>query len=197
MSKTKKIIITIASILLCALIVIAVICKSNQNVQKIIKDDFGSSISVVLDNPSDYGLSDIDASSDIEILNEININNISNDKGNVISIPVVIDGNIKLIYSISLTACSYNVSIGKDYAPLLNEMRKNGYNEVYIIQDEYTFYAISDNHIYKQSGQEITQVDEKDLDFTIQDNMQKSDLSSVNDDYTQTAVESLKAAYKE
>ena len=80
MSKTKKIIITIISILLCALIVIAVICKSNQNIQKIIKDDFGSSMSVVLDNPSDYGLSDIDASSDIEILNEININNISNDK---------------------------------------------------------------------------------------------------------------------
>ena len=192
MSKTKKIIITIISILLCALI-----CKSNQNIQKIIKDDFGSSMSVVLDNPSDYGLSDIDASSDIEILNEININNISNDKGNVISIPVVINNNIELIYSISLIACSYNVSVGKDYAPLLNEMRKNGYNEVYIIQDEYTFYAISDNHIYKQSGQEITQVDEKDLDFTIQDDMQKSDLSSVNDDYTQAAVESLKTANKE
>lgn len=182
MSKTKKIIITIISILLCALIVIAVVCKSNQNVQKIIKDDFGSSISVVLDNPSDYGLSDIDASSDIEILNETNINNLSNDKGNVISIPVVINDNIELIYSISLTACSYNVSVGKDYAPLLNEMRKNGYNEVYIIQDEYTFYAISDNHIYKQSGQEITQIDEKDLDFTIQDDMKKSDLSSVNDE---------------
>lgn len=194
MSKTKKIIITIISILLCVLIVIAVIFKSNQNVQKIIKDDFGSLISVVLDNPSDYGLSDIDASSDIEILNEININNISNDKGNVISIPVVINGNIELIYSISLTACSYNVSVGKDYALLLNEMRKNGYNEVYIIQDEYTFYAISDNHIYKQSGQEITQIDEKDLDFTVQDDMKKSDLSSVNDEYTQAAVESLKTA---
>lgn len=102
---------------------IAVVCKSNQ-CSKIIKDDFGSSISVVLDNPSDYGLSDIDASSDIEILNEININNISNDKGNVISIPVIIDGNIELIYSISLTACSYNVSVGKDYAPLLNEMKR-------------------------------------------------------------------------
>ena len=194
MSKTKKIIIAIVSILLCALIVIAVICKSSQNVQKIIKDDFGSLMSVILDNPSDYGLYDIDASSDIEILNEININNLSNDKGNVISIPVVINGNIELIYSISMTAFSYNVSVGEDYAPLLNEMRKNGYNEVYIIQDEYTFYAISDNHIFKQSGQEITQVDEKDLDFTIQDDMKKSNLSSVNDDYTQTAVESLKTA---
>ena len=102
-----------------------------------------------------------------------------------------------MIYSISLTACSYNVSVGKDYAPLLNEMRKNGYNEVYIIQDEYTFYAISNNHIYKQSGQKITQVDEKDLDFTIQDDMKKSDLSSVNDDYTQAAVESLKTANNE
>lgn len=194
MSKTKKIIIAIVSILLCALIVIAVICKSNQNVQKIIKDDFGSLMSDILDNPSDYGLSDIDTSNDIEILNEININNLSNDKGNVISIPVVINDNIELIYSISLTAFSYNVSVGKDYAPLLNEMRKNGYNKVYIIQDEYTFYAVSDNHIYKQSGQEITQVDEKDLDFTVQDDMQKSDLSSVNDDYTQAAVESLKTA---
>ena len=197
MSKTKKIIFVIVSILLCALILIAIICKSNQNVQKIIKDDFGSSMSVVLDNPNDFGLSDIDASSDIEILNEININNLSNDKGNVISIPVTINGNIELIYSISLTAFSYNVSVGKDYAPLLNEIRKNGYNEVYIIQDEYTFYAISDNHIYKQSGQEITQVDEKDLGFTVQDDMKKSDLSSVNDDYTQAAVESLKTTNNE
>lgn len=72
-------------------------------------------------------------------------------------------------------------------------MKKNDLNEIYIIQDNYTFYAVSGNYIYKQVGQTVTQIDEQELNFSIQEDMQISKLNSVNNDYTQTAIESLEA----
>lgn len=33
----------------------------------------------------------------------------------------------------------YNATLGRNFAPLLNEMKKNGLNEIYIVQDNYTF----------------------------------------------------------
>ena len=70
-------------------------------------------------------------------------------------------------------------------------MKNKGLNEIYIVQDNYTFYAISKNYIYKQVGQTVTQIDDQALDFSIQDDMQISILNSVNNDYTQMAIKSL------
>ena len=112
---------------------------------------------------------------------------------NVVNLPVIVNGEIELVFTISKTFCNYNVSLGKDFAPLLSEMKKNDLNEIYIIQDNYTFYAVSGNYIYKQVGQTVTQIDEQELNFSIQEDMQISKLNSVNNDYTQTAIESLEA----
>lgn len=194
MNKTKKIIIITVTIFICASIGISIICNINKNEKNIIKNNFGSLMSEILNNSEVYGLYNADYSSNIEILNEVKINNLEYKKGrssNVINLPVVINGEIELIFSVSNQFCSCNVSLGKDFAPLLNEMKKKGLNEIYIVQDNYTFYAISKNYICKQVGQTVTQIDDQELDFSIQDDMQISILNSVNNDYTQMAIKSL------
>ena len=194
MNKTKKIIIITVTIFICASIGISIIYNINKNEKSIIKNNFGSLMSEVLNNSEVYGLYNADYSSNIEILNGVKINNLEYKKGrssNVINLPVVINGEIGLIFSVSNQFCSCNVSLGKDFAPLLNEMKNKGLNEIYIVQDNYTFYAISKNYIYKQVGQTVTQIDDQALDFSIQDDMQISILNSVNNDYTQMAIKSL------
>lgn len=52
---------------------------------------------------------------------------------------MVIDWKIKLILSLMKTDEGYNATLGRNFAPLLNEMKKNGLNEIYIVQDNYTF----------------------------------------------------------
>ena len=96
-----------------------------------------------------------------------------------------------MIFVITKGRCSYNVSLGRDFAPLLNEMKKNGYDEVYIVQDNFTFYAIFGENVYKQAGQTVTQTNLEDLQFSISSNMEKSRLNHVNQDYTQIAIDSL------
>ena len=152
-------------------------------------------MSEVLNNSEVYGLYNVDFTN-IEILNEVIINDVESEKrkpSNVVNLPVIVNGEIELVFTISKTFCNYNVSLGKDFAPLLSEMKKNDLNEIYIIQDNYTFYAVSGNYIYKQVGQTVTQIDEQELNFSIQEDMQISKLNSVNNDYTQTAIESLEA----
>lgn len=194
MNKPKMIIIITVATFICASIGISIICNLNKNEKNIIRYNFGSLMSEVLNNSEVYGLYNVDYSSNIEILNEVKINHLECNKGKsskIINLPVVVNGKIELIFSISNQICSYNVSLGKDFAPLLNEMKKNGLNEIFIVQDNYTFYAMSKNYIYKQVGQTVTQIDDQELNFPIQDDMQISILNSVNNDYTQKAIKSL------
>lgn len=60
----------------------------------------------------------------------------------------------------------YNATLGRNFAPLLNEMKKNGLNEIYIVQDNYTFMPCW-KIIYKQVGQTVTQIDDQELNFSI------------------------------
>ena len=195
MNKIKKIIVVTVTVFICASIVIFIMCNINKNEYTIIKKNFGSLMSEVLNNSEVYGLYNVDFTN-IEILNEVIINDVESEKrkpSNVVNLPVIVNGEIELVFTISKTFCNYNVSLGKDFAPLLSEMKKNDLNEIYIIQDNYTFYAVSGNYIYKQVGQTVTQIDEQELNFSIQEDMQISKLNSVNNDYTQTAIESLEA----
>lgn len=195
MNKIKKIIVVTVTVFICASIGIFIMCNINKNENTIIKKNFGSLMSEVLNNSEVYGLYNVDFTN-IEILNEVIINDVESEKrkpSNVVNLPVIVNGEIELVFTISKTFCNYNVSLGKDFAPLLSEMKKNDLNEIYIIQDNYTFYAVSGNYIYKQVGQTVTQIDEQELNFSIQEDMQISKLNSVNNDYTQTAIESLEA----
>lgn len=195
MNKIKKIIIITVTVFICASIGISIMCNTNKNENAIIKKKFGSLMSEVLNNSEVYGLYNVDFTN-IEILNEVIINDVESEErksSNVVNLPVIVNGEIELIFTISKTFCNYNVSLGKDFAPLLSELKKNGLNEIYIIQDNYTFYAVSGNYIYKQVGQTVTQIDEQELNFSIREDMQISKLNSVNNDYTQTAIESLEA----
>ena len=195
MNKIKKIIVVTVTVFICASIGIFIMCNINKNENTIIKKNFGSLMSEVLNNSEGYGLYNVDFTN-IEILNEVIINDVESEKrkpSNVVNLPVIVNGEIELVFTISKTFCNYNVSLGKDFAPLLSEMKKNDLNEIYIIQDNYTFYAVSGNYIYKQVGQTVTQIDEQELNFSIQEDMQISKLNSVNNDYTQTAIESLEA----
>lgn len=184
-----------ATVFICASIGISIMRNANNSENTIIKKKFGSLMSEVLNNSEVYGFYNEDFT-DIEILNEVIINGVESEErksSNVVNLPVVVNGEIEFIFTISKTFCNYNASLGKDFAPLLSELRKNGLNEIYIIQDNYTFYAVSENYIYKQVGQIVTQIDEQELNFSIQKDMQISNLSSVNNDYTQTAIKSLEA----
>ena len=195
MNKIKKIIVVTVTVFICASIGIFIMCNINKNENTIIKKNFGSLMSEVLNNSEVYGLYNVDFTN-IEILNEVIINDVESEKrkpSNVVNLPVIVNGEIELVFTISKTFCNYNVSLGKDFAPLLSEMKKNDLNEIYIIQDNYTFYAVSGNYIYKQVGQTVTQIDEQELNFSIQEDMQISKPNSVNNDYTQTAIESLEA----
>lgn len=195
MNKIKKIIVVTVTVFICASIGIFIMCNINKNENTIIKKNFGSLMSEVLNNSEVYGLYNVDFTN-IEILNEVIINDVESEKrkpSNVVNLPVIVNGEIELVFTISKTFCNYNVSLGNDFAPLLSEMKKNDLNEIYIIQDNYTFYAVSGNYIYKQVGQTVTQIDEQELNFSIQEDMQISKLNSVNNDYTQTAIESLEA----
>lgn len=195
MNKIKKIIVVTVTVFICASIGIFIMYNINKNENTIIKKNFGSLMSEVLNNSEVYGLYNVDFTN-IEILNEVIINDVESEKrkpSNVVNLPVIVNGEIELVFTISKTFCNYNVSLGKDFAPLLSEMKKNDLNEIYIIQDNYTFYAVSGNYIYKQVGQTVTQIDEQELNFSIQEDMQISKLNSVNNDYTQTAIESLEA----
>ena len=76
MNKTKKIIIITVTIFICASIGISIIYNINKNEKSIIKNNFGSLMSEVLNNSEVYGLYNADYSSNIEILNEVKINNL-------------------------------------------------------------------------------------------------------------------------
>lgn len=90
---------------------------------------------------------------------------------------------------------SFGATIGQDFAPLLNEVLSDGFNQVYLIQDDRTLYAIVDNNIYKQVGSEVIQVNKTE--------MRQSSLSSVtgispndlsfNEQYSAKAIESYRA----
>lgn len=190
----KKTVATIIAISICISICIFVICYHNNNEKFIIKYNFGALMNEFLNDAKSNEFENISDFNHIEIYDEVKINTINNkedEASNLTNLPVVINDKIELIFVITKGRCSYNVSLGRDFAPLLNEMKKNGYDEVYIVQDNFTFYAIFGENVYKQVGQTVTQTNLEDLQFSISSNMEKSRLNHVNQDYTQIAIDSL------
>lgn len=188
----------------------------NNNITYAIEDHFGSLALEIIDNPNVYEVESTDFS-DIEILNEVDIKDInvqsiyslneSEDDYEVTNLPVVINGKIELILSLINTDEGYNATLGKDFAPLLNEVQLNGDNEVSILQDGFMLYAITPGKIYKQIGNEVIEVtEEKESQHvlsgtTLSTNIVKTsynifDINTKNDGYTQAALESLSTEEK-
>lgn len=177
-----------------------------------IKDNFGSLALEIIDNAEIYEIENTDFSN-IEILNEIVINNMNfqssysvnqtKDNYEVTNLPVVIDGKIELILSIMKTDEGYNATLGRDFAPLLNEVQLNGDNEVSIVQDGFTLYAVTPNKAYKQIGSTVIDIaEENESTYSLNGNTfsaneinfanyNTSDLYTINHSYTQAALESL------
>ena len=182
------------------------------NVTFAIEDNFGSLALEIIDNAEVYEIENTDFSN-IEILNEVDINNINTqssysvnqteDNYEITNLPVVIDGKIELILSLMKTDEGYNATLGRDFAPLLNEVQLNGDNDVSIIQDGFTLYAITPNKTYKQVGSTVIDITEENETFyNINGAMfstneissadyNTTDLCDINDSYTQAALESL------
>lgn len=182
------------------------------NVTFAIEDNFGSLALEIINNAEVYEVGGTDFSN-IEILNEVDINNINTqssysvnqteDNYEVTNLPVVIDGKIELILSLMKTDEGYNATLGRDFAPLLNEVQLNGDNDVSIIQDGFTLYAITPNKTYKQVGSTVIDITEENETFyNINGAMfstneissadyNTTDLCDINDSYTQAALESL------
>ena len=144
------------------------------NVTFAIEDNFGSLALEIIDNAEVYEIENTDFSN-IEILNEVDINNINTqssysvnqteDNYEITNLPVVIDGKIELILSLMKTDEGYNATLGRDFAPLLNEVQLNGDNDVSIIQDGFTLYAITPNKTYKQVGSTVIDITEENETF--------------------------------
>ena len=79
MNKIKKIIVVTVTVFICASIGIFIMCNINKNENTIIKKNFGSLMSEVLNNSEVYGLYNVDFTN-IEILNEVIINDVESEK---------------------------------------------------------------------------------------------------------------------
>lgn len=167
--------------------------KPNKNIPEM----FGSLMGNVIEHPNLYGVDDIEVS-DLKVLNEVKIYNLKdnnkdvkeNKENSVTNYPVMIDDDIELIFAVIKKDGERTATLGTDFAPLLNLAKHNGAKEVKVIQDEYTFYAITDDKIYKQAGEAVTEISKDEVDFSYIENLPITKLNDVNDKLTKLAISS-------
>ncbi len=135
---------------------------SSTNVNTIISENFGYMLDSVIRRSEAYGI-DAEKFDDFTILNPVVFNSIEEEDDNSASVthfPVADEtGTICLIFDVIMTENGYTTSIGADFAPLLNAVYANESTSVVLVQDEYSFYAISDTACYSQSGNAIDSMD--------------------------------------
>lgn len=191
--KSKIIGISIALLVIILLIIVAVFSfnktdEPNKNTQEM----FGSLMSNVIEHPNLNGFNNIEVAN-LKVLNEVKIYDLKEDNKGVnkkleTNYPIMVDDEIILIFSEVKINGKSTASLGTEFAPLLNIAKQNGVNEVKVIKDGYTFYAISDDKVYKQEGDLVTEISKEEMDFLSLDNVKTTYLNDVNDKLTKRAI---------
>lgn len=140
---------------------------TNNDVKEIISENFGHMLDSVLKRADMYGIS-ADNFDDFMILNPVSFNTFGEeiiDSESVLHFPVADEtGKICLIYDVIFTDNGYSATIGTDFAPLLNSIYQENVTTMVLIQDEYSFYAVSNSGGYLQQGGNVVSMDKADYE---------------------------------
>ena len=140
---------------------------TNNDVKEIISENFGHMLDSVLKRADMYGIS-AENFDDFMILNPVSFNTFGeeiNDSESVLHFPVADEtGKICLIYDVIFTDNGYSATIGTDFAPLLNSIYQENVTTMVLIQDEYSFYAVSNSGGYLQQGGNVVSMNKADYE---------------------------------
>lgn len=176
------------------------------NIETQVSENFGGLMNNAIKQSERYDIAD-SSFLELSMLQPIDIIDVSEDaeviatSHSVVHLPIVDDdGNIVLIFDIVTTENGVTCTLGTDFAPLLNTVKQDDGNTVVVLQDGYFIYAIADNGIYAQNGQNISLVDDQqknvltNLPVTVQTEATAYSLNNINRKYTQLATASLTVA---
>ena len=140
---------------------------TKNDVKEIISENFGYMLDSVLNRAEIYGLQAKNFGN-FEILNPVTFNTLDEeiDESTMILHFPIADGtgNICLIYDVIFTENGYSATIGADFAPLLNSIYQEDITSVVLIQDEHSFYAVSDLVGYLQQGSTVVSMNKTDYE---------------------------------
>ena len=142
---------------------------SNNDLKEIISENFGHMLDSVLNRAEFYGVS-AENFDDFVIMDPVSFNTLDEDEEiddseAVLHFPIADEtGEICLIYDVIITDHGYSATIGSDFAPLLNSIYQDNATSVALIQDEYSFYAISDSSGYLQQGGNVVNMNKADFE---------------------------------